>query len=220
VPYRLLFDEAVRLLNAQEASVDELKRGAMSPEHAPRTRLRALKPADVDVVVDICRQAFDSESVGAEVRSMLLLYCRRGIVGVPLTRQSEEALPREYFTIIVDDGSAERIVGITGIYRLGTWTWAGNLWLGWTAVEPSIQGLGIGGASLHAVMRIARSRGAERLKVETAYGSRSTGFYLRNGFVEEARLRAHYGPGVNAAILSRSLLDIEPMSGGGDGNDS
>jgi GNAT superfamily N-acetyltransferase len=156
-------------------------------------------------------RAFDSSEVGTDLRTMLDVYCAQGLVGVPLHRQSQEALPREYFAIVVGEGTAERIAGITGIYRFGTWTWPGNLWLGWTAVDRPLQSRGVGTTALHLVMRIARSRGGERLKVETAYGGRATLFYARNGFVEEARLRAHYAPDLDALVLSRGLDDIEPM---------
>jgi GNAT superfamily N-acetyltransferase len=188
----------------------------MSPKALP-IRLRPASRADVDTLETIAVRAFDSADVGSELRSMLLVYCQRGLVDVPLQRQSDEALPREYFAVVVGDGAAEQIIGITGIYLLGTWTWPGNLWLGWTAVDRPFQGQGVGTWTLGMVMRIARSKGGEWLKVETAYGGRATRFYRRNGFVEEARLRAHYAPDLDAAVLSRSLADVEPLLEVGDG---
>src|SRR5947208_1536559 len=98
---------------------------------------------------------------------MLSVYCRRGLVDVPLDRQPDEALPREYFTVVIGERTEEQMVGISGLYRLGTWTWPGNLWLGWTAVDSPFQGLGAGTSTLRKVMNIARLRGAEWLKVET-----------------------------------------------------
>lgn len=140
---------------------------------------------------------------------MLRLYVASGLVGIPLTNQPDEALPREYFAIVGDDADPELIGGVTGLYRLGTWTWPGNLWLGWTAVAPTLQGRGVGTAALQAVIRLARTRGAERLKVETDLGGRATQFYKRNGFVEEARLIDHYGRSADTLVLSRGLLDVE-----------
>jgi GNAT superfamily N-acetyltransferase len=171
----------------------------------PDVRLEHLVVQDIDRIVEIARAAFESDAVADEVRSMLDLYVQSELVGVPLTEQSAEALPREYFTILMD-GEQDRIAGVTGLYRLGTWTWPGNLWLGWTAVAPELQGHGVGSAALAAVMRRARASGAQRLKVETDAGGRAQKFYARNGFVEEARLVAHYGPATDAVVLSRSLL--------------
>lgn len=179
------------------------------PASGPSIRLRPLLPGDVDRVVEIAALAFQSEGVAAEVRSTLELYVKRGLVGVPLNQQADEALPREYFAILRDEAAAELVAGITGLYLLGTWPWPGNLWLGWTAVDPAFQGHGVGSAALQAVMRVARSRGAERLKVETESGGRATGFYLHNGFAVEATLTAHYGRGADATILSRSLLESQ-----------
>lgn len=169
-------------------------------------RLEELVAHDVDRVIEIARAAFDSDAVAEEVRSMLDLYVRSGLVGVPLTRQSAEALPREYFSIVLE-GGAERIVGLTGLYRFGTWTWPGNLWLGWTAVAPELQGRGVGTAALGQVMRHAQARGAQRLKVETDAGGKAQKFYERNGFVEEGRLIAHYGRSADAVVLSRRIAD-------------
>jgi len=172
---------------------------------------------DVETLRAIGVRAFGSVRVGRELHLMLSVYCRSGLSDVPLDRQRDEALPREYFAAVADVGAGEQIIGISGIYRLGTWTWRGNLWLGWTAVDRGFQGQGVGTQTLRTVMRVARSRGAERLKVETEYGGRATDFYLKNGFVEEARLRAHYGSDLDAAVLSRTLADIEPLAQVEDG---
>lgn len=170
----------------------------------PSVRLAHLVAEDIEPVVEIARAAFASDAVADEVRSMLALYVQSGLAGVPLIEQSAQALPREYFTIVMDR-EPERIAGVTGLYRLGTWTWPGNLWLGWTAVAPELQGRGLGTAALEAVMRHAQASGAQRLKVETEAGGRAVRFYARNGFVEEARLIAHYGPSADAVVLSRRL---------------
>lgn len=170
--------------------------------HVTSLRLRRLQRADVAVARALAERAFGSSDVGDDVQVVLEAYCRRGLADQRLTEQPDEALPREYYVVELGDGD---VVAITGLYRLGTWTARENLWLGWTAVDAHQQGRGIGTALLADVVDLARERGAERLKVETELGGRATAFYVRNGFVEEARLRAHYAGNLDAVVLTRDL---------------
>lgn len=180
----------------------------------PRVKLRHLRPEDTAEVTSIAARAFDSPTIGATIQSMLGLYFLSGLEGRSVTEQPGEALPREYFAVTHDGGAGERVIGMTGLYRLGTWTWPGNLWLGWTAIDSPLQNQGFGTAMLRQIMEAAHVRGALRMTVETELGGRATGFYLRNGFVEAGRLVDHYGPGLDAAVLSRRLVDEQTTAVG------
>jgi ribosomal protein S18 acetylase RimI-like enzyme len=173
--------------------------------------LRHLRRAELRDATALARRAFDSAEIEAEVHEMLELYFESGLESIPLNQQVREALPREYFAFVAD-GDPAQLVGITGLYRLGTWTWPGNLWLGWTAIDSDTQGQGAGTQMLELVMKIARERGAEFLKVETDADGPATSFYLKNGFVEEARLTRHYSSQMDAAIFSIDLSGLDAAS--------
>jgi ribosomal protein S18 acetylase RimI-like enzyme len=84
----------------------------------------------------------------------------------------------------------------------GTW----NLLL--IAVDPGAQGSGIGGALVKAVESGLRENGARILLVETSGQdtfARSRQFYVRCGFVEEARIRAFYADGDDKIVFWKAL---------------
>lgn len=78
----------------------------------------------------------------------------------------------------------------------------------WIAVDPSIQGSGVGSALLQHAEQTIRERGARMLVIETssreAYG-RTRRFYERHGYAELARVRDFYAPGDDRVILAATL---------------
>jgi GNAT superfamily N-acetyltransferase len=84
----------------------------------------------------------------------------------------------------------------------GTW----NLLL--IAVDPRVQGFGVGTALVKAVERRLSQVGARILLVETSGQesfARSRRFYARCGFVEEARIRAFYAVGDDKIVFWKAL---------------
>lgn len=78
----------------------------------------------------------------------------------------------------------------------------------WIAVAPSAQGLGIGGRLVEGCEHAVREAGGHLLLVETAGKSEYDGtraFYLRTGYVEEARIRDFYQKGDDKVIFSKAL---------------
>jgi ribosomal protein S18 acetylase RimI-like enzyme len=167
--------------------------------------LRLLHKEDIAAVAKAAGRAFGSDSMSGEIREQLALYCDAGLDRTPLERQ-RDGMPREYYALSTNEGA---IIGVAGLYRFGHWTWDGILWLGWFAVDPDYQRQGLGAAALDALERLAQEKGARIVKVEALASGEAVGFYLRHGFEREAVLRSHYGPDLDAVVLSKRLDSVE-----------
>lgn len=77
----------------------------------------------------------------------------------------------------------------------------------WIAVAPQTQGLGVGRRLVEHCEQAVQKDGGKLLLIETAgkaiYQS-TRGFYLRCGYVEEARLRNFYAPGDDKVFYSKA----------------
>lgn len=68
----------------------------------------------------------------------------------------------------------------------------------WIAVDPALHGGGIGRLLIDGVERVLRADGQHQIVVETSSRTdydATRAFYLRVGYVEEARVRDFYGRG-------------------------
>lgn len=78
----------------------------------------------------------------------------------------------------------------------------------WLAVDPAMQGRGVGRALVRAVERKLIDRGGRLLIVETSsrpdYAS-TRQFYARNGYLEAARVRDFYAPADDRILLTTRL---------------
>jgi ribosomal protein S18 acetylase RimI-like enzyme len=78
----------------------------------------------------------------------------------------------------------------------------------WLAVDPTMQGRGIGRALVRDVEERLRARGARLLVVETSarpdYAA-ARSFYARSGYVEAARVRDFYAPADDRIVLTTRL---------------
>jgi ribosomal protein S18 acetylase RimI-like enzyme len=78
----------------------------------------------------------------------------------------------------------------------------------WLAVDPALQGRGIGRALVRDVEERLRVRGARLLVVETSsrpdYAA-TRSFYARSGYVEAARVRDFYAPADDRIVLTTRL---------------
>jgi ribosomal protein S18 acetylase RimI-like enzyme len=78
----------------------------------------------------------------------------------------------------------------------------------WLAVDPLVQGRGIGRALVRDVEARLAARGARLLVVETSSRADYAGtrtFYARSGYVEAARVRDFYAPADDRIVLTTRL---------------
>ena len=170
--------------------------------------LRRLRAPDIETVGRIVAGAFGSEEIGEEVTTMMRHYCASGRADLDLDEQETEPLPSEYW--VLEDIRGGKLFGISGLYRFA-WAWKRSFWLGWFAVSAEEHGKGLGTLMLQSLLRIAKTKGCEVCKVETARGGRATRFYERNGFAVEGILSKHYSSQLDAQVLSRSMEDIQSI---------
>jgi ribosomal protein S18 acetylase RimI-like enzyme len=86
----------------------------------------------------------------------------------------------------------------------------GTFDLYWVAVDPSVQGRGVGRFLMRAAEDAARAAQGRMMLVETAskpsYAA-TRAFYERIGYVETARVRDFYAPGDDKIVYRRDLRD-------------
>ena len=88
----------------------------------------------------------------------------------------------------------------------------GTFDLYWLAVDPSVQGKGVGRTIVRDVERQLRERGARMLLVETSSRpdySKTRAFYARCGYTEAARIRDFYAPADDRIMLTTRLTTRE-----------
>jgi ribosomal protein S18 acetylase RimI-like enzyme len=84
---------------------------------------------------------------------------------------------------------------------------ASNLYL--IAIHPDVQAKGHGAALLRAIEAMLAAQGDRILLVETsglAEFAATRGFYRRNGYTEEARIRDFYAAGEDKVIFCKALI--------------
>jgi GNAT superfamily N-acetyltransferase len=114
----------------------------------------------------------------------------------------------------IEDGRTYGVVTehgtITGIVGLHHYQWgpAENVWLAWFAVDPSVQGEGLGKALFTFVLDVARREGYQKLFVETY----STGefasariFYQKMGMVPAGIVTPYLSGGGNMIVYYKDL---------------
>ena len=88
----------------------------------------------------------------------------------------------------------------------------GTFDLYWLAVDPAVQGKGIGRTLVQDVERQLRDRGARMLLVETSSRpdySNTRAFYARCGYTEAARIKDFYAPADDRIMLTTRLTTRE-----------
>jgi ribosomal protein S18 acetylase RimI-like enzyme len=105
---------------------------------------------------------------------------------------------RHYFTLQVDG----TLAGITGLHHY-EWGPEENVWLGWFALSPRLQGRGFGVRLMTETERSARSLGYRKLFIET-YATptfaRAIRFYTKAGF-RQAGMIENYLPDGSAMLV-------------------
>jgi ribosomal protein S18 acetylase RimI-like enzyme len=163
-------------------------------------RLGPLRPSDRARVAELL--ASTAVFSGEEIAVALQLFD----VSVRADHRagSDDASVADYeFTGAFDD---ERLLGYacTG----PTPATEGTFDLYWLAVDPVVQGRGIGTTLVRQVERDLRERGARMLLVETSSRpdySNTRAFYARCGYTEAARIRDFYAPADDRIMLTTRL---------------
>lgn len=110
---------------------------------------------------------------------------------------------RHYFALLVDGALA----GITGLHHY-EWGPEENVWLGWFALNPHLQGRGLGLRLMTETERAARSLGYRKLFVET-YATptfaRAIRFYTRSGFRQAGMIEKYLPDGSAMVVFLKEL---------------
>jgi GNAT superfamily N-acetyltransferase len=130
--------------------------------------IRGMEKADAPVVVELIGKTMSPRDAEF-AKSIFTSYFQLG----------DESLALGEFYVATLSG---RVVGVSGYYRRRN-----SYWLGWFAVSPEFQGLGVGSALLEKVEGAVRAKGAKELFVYTSrlpQFKRAREFYRRKGFEE------------------------------------
>jgi len=99
------------------------------------------------------------------------------------------------------------IIGVSG-YWYDEYADSGVYWLGWTYVDPSCQGQGIGQKLLHRVIQDLKKKKARKLYVDSSSRRlyrQAIRFYLANGFKKEGVFNDYYQKGEDQIVLGKEL---------------
>jgi GNAT superfamily N-acetyltransferase len=110
---------------------------------------------------------------------------------------------RRYFALLVDGMMA----GITGLHHY-EWGPDENVWLGWFAVSPRLQGRGFGVRMMSETVQAAKALGYGKLFVETYDSptfSRAVRFYGKAGFGMAGRIENYLPDGSSMVVFLKEL---------------
>jgi ribosomal protein S18 acetylase RimI-like enzyme len=110
---------------------------------------------------------------------------------------------RRYFALLVDGVMA----GISGLHHY-EWGPDENVWLGWFAVTPLLQGRSFGVRMMAETERAARSLGYRKLFIETydtPTFSRAINFYRKAGFRKAGMIENYLPDGSPMVVFLKEL---------------
>ncbi|HOP40540.1 MAG TPA: GNAT family N-acetyltransferase [Geobacteraceae bacterium] len=110
---------------------------------------------------------------------------------------------RRYFALPANGA----VVGITGLHHY-EWGPDENVWLGWFAVSPKLQGRGFGTHLLTETEQAARALGYRKLFIETydtPTFARAIRFYQRAGFRKAGTIETYLPDGSAMLVLLKEL---------------
>lgn len=163
----------------------------MKPEIALHIR-RRVEPLDVDRIAALVRETGRFGPAEVEVAVELL---QENLV---------KGDASSYFVAIADVGGG--VAGYTCYGRIPCTRSSFDLY--WIAVDPRMQGRGIGLMLMRDFESQVRDLGGTNIYIDTstrADYAPTRGFYTRCGYAQEATLRDFYAPGDGKAIFSKSL---------------
>jgi len=169
-----------------------------------RLRLGTLRPRDRERVAEllVSTEVFSPDEIEIALQLFDVTLAGERDAGA-----DDAHVPDYEFTGAFED---ERLLGYacTG----PTPATEGTFDLYWLAVDPAVQGQGIGKTLVHEVERGLRDRGARMLLVETSSRpdySNTRAFYARCGYTEAARIKDFYAPADDRIMLTTRLTTRE-----------
>lgn len=177
--------------------VDVLARAGLETG-ASRLFLRRMTHNDVDACVQLIGQAMNDAEGGYAARTFAFHFaCARMDVDDG----------RSYFVLV----NADAVRAIIGLHRY-EWGPPENVWLAWFAVDPALQGKGVGSALLDLMLRHARALGYRRFLIET-YSTpafaKARAFYQSRGFEQAGGIRDYLPDGGDMMVYARDLtMDV------------
>ncbi len=158
-----------------------------------RTRIRKVSPEDRPGLVTIINE---TANLSGEERD-----CAVELLDIYLNNP----LQKDYFFIAAADSSNRP----AGYVCYGKTPFTDAVYdLYWILVDPGHRRSGIGRSLLEHTEEILRKQGARVLVAETSgletYEA-ARGFYLGNGFIEEARIREFYKPGDDLVVYVKRI---------------
>ena len=148
---------------------------------------------------------------------------RQLLIETAVFTEGEVAIALELIDIALHDPAQEDYILFTciqdetvlGYYCIGpTPATTGTFDLYWIAAKPSVQGKGIGKKLDDHAAALVRARGGRLIIAETSSLPRyenTRRFYVRQGYVEAARITGYYRPGDDLVVYAKYL---SPQSGG------
>lgn len=156
--------------------------------------LRPLEERDIGPVVSLVCRAMNPDEGGYAAQTLHLHFA---------SRKSGVDDGRLLYVL----GKGPTVAGIVGL-RGNAWGPPENAWLSWFALDPSLQGQGLGAAMLEAVTRKARQRHFMKLYVET-YSTpefaRARALYRARGFRQVGRIQSVMPGGGNVVVFYKPL---------------
>ncbi len=122
-----------------------------------------------------------------------------------LSAKSDTPLDSMRSFYLAKNGS--KINGVIGLHRY-RWGPSENIWLSWFAVEPELQGQGIGKWMLDKIEQIIREKGYKKLFIETYRHdtfNRALAFYQRQGFLQVGQIDSYLMDGSDMLVFVKSL---------------
>lgn len=110
---------------------------------------------------------------------------------------------RNYFALLVDGALA----GLTGLHHY-EWGPDENVWLGWFALSPKLQGRGLGVRLMAETEQAAKALGYRKLFIETydtPTFSRAIRFYAKAGFRKAGMIENYLPDGSSMMVFLKEL---------------
>jgi ribosomal protein S18 acetylase RimI-like enzyme len=110
---------------------------------------------------------------------------------------------RIYFALLVDGALA----GLTGLHHY-EWGPDENVWLGWFALSPKLQGRGLGVRLMAETEQAAKARGYRKLFIETydtPTFSQAIRFYAKAGFRKAGVIENYLPDGSSMMVFLKEL---------------
>lgn len=110
---------------------------------------------------------------------------------------------RAYY--VYKDGG--KVQGLVGLHHY-SWGPRENVWLSWFAVDPAMQGRGVGKAMMAFIEDEAREKGYKKLFVETYEGAgfeKAHRFYAGVGFEQVGRVDGYLSDGAAMVVYGKGL---------------